>query len=290
MKRFTIVFLTLLLAFGILSCDVVTFPITPVNDYTEPSHWTDQQKIIKANIANLHDSVLTFYRESASYLAERVLYNSVDSLNSPVQIPTELTDLFYHGLLHIYNTTSISARDTIMELVRVQPFSYRSLRNIIISVDAEAQWLERWFTGDTLTGNVAIDSVLQTYNLYPTELHYTGNSYDVYLHSELPINTASLAAKFRPLPDIQYATPEMFAGDGNDITAQIGESYLTYQFYIKWGDCPAGCINQHHWEFHVSYNGSVSFEGSFGDPVDWLTEDLAQKKWAIRKDRPYAFN
>jgi len=253
----------------IARCDVITFPITPANNYTTPSRWTNQHKIMMADSAGISDSVLIFYRESASYLAERVLYNSGDSASNPVHIPRELTDLFYHGLLHISNANSIPARDTIMQFVHVSPWPIRSIYNTIISVDSEAQWLQRWFNGDTLTRNAAIDTLLRTYNLYPSEIHYFGESYDVYLHSESPINTTALAAKFAPLPDIQHANPEMFGGDGNDIGVGIDDSHLTYCFYIKWGDCFAGCINKRVWTFYVTYNGDVTFEGSSGDPINW---------------------
>lgn len=269
MRRVKVILPLAALAFGVFSCNIITFPIEPINEYTTPSHWTNQHQIIMADSESIPDSVQTFYRESASFLAERVLYNSSDSANTPVQIPPELTNLFYHGLLHIYDANSIPARDTIMQFVWVAPWPSRSIYNTIISVDPDAQWLQPWFTGDTLTGNAAIDTLLQTYNLYPSEIHYFEYSYDVYLHSEIPINTTALAAKFAPLPDIQHAIPEMFGGDGNDVEVEIDDSHLTYNFYIKWGDCFAGCMNKRIWTFYVTYNGNVTFEGSSGDPITW---------------------
>jgi hypothetical protein len=36
---------------------------------------------------------------------------------------------------------------------------------------------------------------------------------------------------------------------------------------IGWGDCPAGCINRHHWTFAVARDGTVTLQGEDGPPV-----------------------
>jgi hypothetical protein len=46
------------------------------------------------------------------------------------------------------------------------------------------------------------------------------------------------------------------ADDGWQITIHIG-----------WGDCPAGCINQHSWIYGVSRAGDVSLVSEDGDPL-----------------------
>jgi hypothetical protein len=46
------------------------------------------------------------------------------------------------------------------------------------------------------------------------------------------------------------------AGGGYHVTITIG-----------WGDCPAGCINEHVWDFEVSADGQVTLIGESGDPI-----------------------
>lgn len=46
------------------------------------------------------------------------------------------------------------------------------------------------------------------------------------------------------------------AGGGYRVTITIG-----------WGDCPAGCINEHVWDFEVSADGQVTLIGESGDPI-----------------------
>jgi putative transposase len=42
---------------------------------------------------------------------------------------------------------------------------------------------------------------------------------------------------------------------------------ISLRYLVKWGDCPAGCINKHFWEFQVTFDGAVRFTGSGGDPL-----------------------
>lgn len=46
------------------------------------------------------------------------------------------------------------------------------------------------------------------------------------------------------------------AADGWDVTVRMG-----------WGDCPAGCIGQHRWEYHVSRAADVRRTGESGDAL-----------------------
>ena len=51
-------------------------------------------------------------------------------------------------------------------------------------------------------------------------------------------------------------TSEALTGGGFRITFTNG-----------WGDCPAGCINKHHWTFEVTASGAVTLAGETGDPL-----------------------
>lgn len=36
---------------------------------------------------------------------------------------------------------------------------------------------------------------------------------------------------------------------------------------IGWGDCPAGCINKHHWTFTVAPDAAITLVSETGDPL-----------------------
>jgi len=46
------------------------------------------------------------------------------------------------------------------------------------------------------------------------------------------------------------------SGDGWEVLIRIG-----------WGDCPAGCINQHRWTYAIGRDGSVELAGEEGDTL-----------------------
>ena len=60
------------------------------------------------------------------------------------------------------------------------------------------------------------------------------------------------------------------AGDGWNVTVRLG-----------WGDCPAGCIGQHRWEFHVSRAGAVGQKGQSGDPLPFALSRGATGIWGV---------
>lgn len=45
-----------------------------------------------------------------------------------------------------------------------------------------------------------------------------------------------------------------------------GDDY-TVMVEIGWGDCPAGCINRHHWFYTVTNDGTVTFDKEDGPAV-----------------------
>jgi len=47
---------------------------------------------------------------------------------------------------------------------------------------------------------------------------------------------------------------------------ETGDGY-TVTFQVGWGDCPAGCINNHTWTFTVSKAGAVTITAESGQPV-----------------------
>jgi hypothetical protein len=50
------------------------------------------------------------------------------------------------------------------------------------------------------------------------------------------------------------------AGDGWEVLIRIG-----------WGDCPAGCINEHRWTYAVSHDGTVRLTSDAGDVLPDVT-------------------
>jgi hypothetical protein len=49
--------------------------------------------------------------------------------------------------------------------------------------------------------------------------------------------------------------------------AARGQEGFRVRITMGWGDCPAGCIDQHTWTYEVSHDGDIRLIGESGDPV-----------------------
>jgi hypothetical protein len=77
--------------------------------------------------------------------------------------------------------------------------------------------------------------------------------------------------------DLVLAADDRFAGLQPRDEAIIGQAswYEVHQtdagwevvVRIGWGDCPAGCISEHHWTYEVSNTGDVVVVNERGDPL-----------------------
>ena len=47
---------------------------------------------------------------------------------------------------------------------------------------------------------------------------------------------------------------------------QTGDTYVI-TIEIGWGDCPAGCIERHRWQYAVQPNGAIALQAEDGPPV-----------------------
>ena len=87
-----------------------------------------------------------------------------------------------------------------------------------------------------------------------------------------PIDTPEAAAALALAQDPRFAGIEAF--DPNVIAACCSWTAVpaaagawTVTIEIGWGDCPAGCINRHHWVYAVAHDGKVTLSSEDGPPV-----------------------
>lgn len=61
--------------------------------------------------------------------------------------------------------------------------------------------------------------------------------------------------------------PNMIGQSGYYEVQPAAEDGYAVRVWIGWGDCPAGCINHHEWQYTVSSSGTVKLAGELGDPL-----------------------
>lgn len=65
---------------------------------------------------------------------------------------------------------------------------------------------------------------------------------------------------------IEPKNPDLIGGCCFYEVTPKGDGY-TVMVEIGWGDCPAGCINRHHWFYTVTNDGTVTFDKEDGPAV-----------------------
>jgi uncharacterized repeat protein (TIGR01451 family) len=88
-------------------------------------------------------------------------------------------------------------------------------------------------------------------------------------------NPEYLAPLYGAIDGVRYAEPDMTFGGSTDILVSLPE----YTFKMGWGDCPAGCIYNHYWDFIV-VEGHVTLVREYGDPLPSFPALMASKQAA----------
>ncbi|MBT8380835.1 MAG: hypothetical protein KJO59_00605 [Ignavibacteria bacterium] len=253
MKIVKIIF-ALLLLFFLQNCDTVEsdngyIQITPGDDSLIP------------------DSIKALMKEDAAHLALRDLYADLSKKENLVILPEDVVEAYYRGFVHIYNTRSIPARDSVIEMYKIRGLGYPETHSLMLSVDSTKNWVNAWKNNWRLTGNQQIDFLIETYNLELDGYWNWPNLQLAVLFSDAAINIYALSKLFEPIDGIIIAEPNGVIGDGDDIKGSIESNYLMYEFSYGWGDCYSGCIHRHYWLFQVRFGGVVEFIGSYGDTL-----------------------
>lgn len=227
--------------------------------------WTKGKQLVPANDSSVPDSIKILIREDAARIALRDVHSDLESKQSLVTLPQELVDFYYHGLVHVYNASSLAARDSVFNIYKIHTFRNPETHSIIVAVDSTKSWVQKWRMGQRLTENSQIDALMINYDLQLVNYYNWSFLHAAVLESVKPINIYALGKKFQSIDGVIFAEENRTVGDGDDINASIETEFLSIEFSRGWGDCPAGCISRHFWLFHVKFNGNVNFVSSYGD-------------------------
>ena len=216
---------------------------------------------------SLPDSVAEAYAEDAAYLAFEIV-REVDGDVADIVLPEGLRGTLFNALGHVWHETNMPARDSVVAQYDIHVFPGRSLHEVIVGVDTSASWIQAWTDGDVLTGEPAIDRLVNDWNLMLDDpLDADCSLCYVVLRTNEPLNILALAAEFTGIEGVRWAEPNGRIGDGNTIEVAPAENAVELLYSKGFGDCPAGCILRHYWRFSVAADGSVEFLESYGSPL-----------------------
>ena len=219
------------------------------------STWKNGFTIPDGNDSNLSDSLKSVYKADAEHLALRDIHSVESEKNSLVEIPGELINMYYSSLIHVYNKYY-----GVKGLIG-------AVCNILVSADMTKQWVKNFLGGNSVTGYKAFDDLVATYKLKQTQVGTFSNI--IVLYSENALNILALSNLFKNLDGVNFTEPDGIVGDGNDIKSEVNRNQLNLTYYLKWGDCPAGCISHHYWKLRLDRMGNVEFIDEGGDPIGY---------------------
>jgi hypothetical protein len=188
--------------------------------------------MIEADDSFLSEEKKEWYRIDAKKLSLKYL-NDADP--DRIDIPVELVDLFYHGLIHIYNSDLEQARLVTREspVHATQP---HSPYEIMVSVDTDAAsgWLNNWRNEQTETGELKIDELIETFDyilIRYSELTSSPRSIAI-LRSVRLLNDFATGRRFEQHAAVEHAGPVhvLYAGFRRDIEAEVLADHIFYEF------------------------------------------------------------
>ena len=260
-----LIFTTLVvLGVAFYSCEVQKQPVgSPESPPNFPA-------IPAPNLSLIPGSVLQMYSSDAGFLTMNYCFQNHLPDTAEVEFPKYIFESFRNGLLWIY---LYAQQHQQRPVTKIHHFQNPSVHSILITVKSDTPWLENWRKGIEQSGNPTVDSLVQRYNLKVEKVYdptHSSISY-VTISSPSPLNTRALSRKFIPVEGVINASVNWVVGDGTRIEAEVSlqkeNSGITYHLSIGWGDCPAGCIYHHYWNYFISSTGLVVFTGESGDPL-----------------------
>jgi hypothetical protein len=215
----------------------------------------------------------------------------MQALNSPdqtlIEIPQIWQDSIMEGMAAIFNAPDLPERDSVFDLYCVHDrFSSPALLGFIIGVDTNTPMADAWSTGELLTGNAILDTLLVKYNFELTNYFSFGAGV---FYTDQYLNLFALADSIvSSVPGVSYGEPDYLIGGAGQIvyaTDELGNRY--YDFRYEWNDCFDGCDNFYTWKFLVSPQCEVEFLGTdeggfFGledlpEPTNCMLTDVEQE-------------
>jgi len=224
--------------------------------------------ILPALDFNVPEDVKREYKWDAAVLTLRKMHEIGGAFDEQVELPKDLYNALYNALIHVYNS-KLPARDSVVSRCEVHIYCLYEPYILNLDVDTAYQWVKAWREGQRLTGNPAIDRLMQQYGLRLAGYYeFCWGTVSVSLRSTRPLNMSSLARIFPTIEGVIEAWPEPYcAGGGDDITARAERDFWELEYSIGWGDCFNGCGARRYWTFRILTNGRVEYMGSHGDPL-----------------------
>ncbi len=211
---------------------------------------------------NLPPALYIAYQDEVPYIALRRIYQINSHYKDSILIPQHYQDSIWDGLAAIYNAASIPERDSVFDIYCIHQYigiRYHFPNTIRINIDTTYSWTSYWRNLQISTGYFQLDSFLSFYGFDSVIVYYSHDN-SVKLSTTKKINLEALSIHLASYDGIYWAEPESTIGDGNRILFSTDGLHKVFSFFVRWGDCLAGCVFRYGWHFSVTQDCSVQFD------------------------------
>jgi len=222
------------------------------------------------DIDNWIDSVYSF---DASILALREIQSDTNhEFVDSVITPDTLINKYLKLLSSVYGLKT-NATDSIFTYNKIHVFPNISYNSLWMKIDTNYSWIKTYLKDSLISGNNTFDSITSLYN-FKLDAYWNFTSFKaIIIKTELILNIPALVPIFQQIDGLSDIIGYCFCeGDGNNIETVYNNDTANISFSVGWGDCPAGCMNRHYWEFSVK-ECKAEFKGSYGDPFTLINDE-----------------
>lgn len=196
--------------------------------------------------------------------AAQIVARSLPDGHGP-ELPAEALASLYARLVLVDNAREVRGRDSVVELYAIHAAT-PPVRAVMVAVERSAPWIDAWLEGRSLTGEVAIDALVDRYGLAVERCYPFGETVLCSLRTGRPLFIPAVAKEMAAAAGVRYAEPNAPIGTSTEIRALREADAVVLEYTLGWGDCPAGCVKAHSWRYRVYDDGRVEFVSSTGPP------------------------
>ncbi len=210
------------------------------------------------------------YQKDATRLALRLMSSDADYADLKAAVPKDMVGSIYSALVAIHKSDLPKAAE-VTQTHKLHTFPIPSVDQFFVIYEKTADWSHPLRLGGNTTDNVAINKLLEDYNLKidkHMEWDEDHNSFNV--RAQEAWNMAPIAQLFSNMDNVILVDLLVPDGDGNDIEIKKLEDGWELNYHVKFDTCITGCKQKHVWTFEVRGN-EVHFMKEWGDKLPkWM--------------------
>jgi len=134
-------------------------------------------------------------------------------------LSTSISDSIFQALAAVYNVTNLPERDSVIDVFEIHTFPFYTLNSVIIGANNDVAWMQDLIAGNLNTSSPALNETLANYGMTIVGSNEFSETSFVHLNTDDDYNIPAVLLELLDVPDMLYADPNHYIGDGDNIQA-----------------------------------------------------------------------